>query len=160
MAATTKASIVIDAPLPHVFATAAAIDPRELIRPHGPLPGIDDVSGHDAPWTAPGQHRTYRLSDGSSVDEELTALAEDESFSYRVSNFTGAFAPLVREAQGDWRFTAHGEAQTGIDWTYAFTPTGALAAPLVGLIVKLLWTGYMSAALARVKDKAEHQHHG
>jgi Polyketide cyclase / dehydrase and lipid transport len=151
----TSAAITINAPLAHVFQTAAAMDPCALIQDHGPLPGIVNCQGHTAPWSAIGQQRKHTLSDKSSADEELTAFSQDEHYAYRVTNFTGPFAKLVDEASGEWRFTSLAPETTSVVWTYSFTPRRALAAPALWLIVKLLWPGYLGSALARVKQKAE-----
>ena len=145
----------VRAPLDRVFGAAASIDPRDLIRKHGPLPGITDVEGHDAPWSAIGQTRRHILSDNSSVCEELISYTDDRTFGYRLTGFTGPFASLVREARADWHFTQASARRTRIDWTYVFMPAGPLAEPVLWFIVKLFWPGYLKAALMRVRDKAE-----
>lgn len=145
----------VDAPLARVFDTAASIDPRALIRKHGPLPAIVDTDANGAPWSAIGQVRRHSLSDHSSVREELTAFAHASTFSYRLTDFTGAVAPLLREARADWHFTQSAWGRTRIDWTYVFTATGPLAEPFLWFVVKLFWPGYLHEALARVKEKAE-----
>jgi len=89
------------------------------------------------------------------VHEELISFAPGHSFAYRLTKFTGAFAPLVRGARADWHFTPTGTNKTKIDWTYVFTPTSAIAEPIVWFIVKLLWPGYLKNALTRVKQIAE-----
>ena len=155
MPAKTIASITINAPRAAVFKTAAGISPSDLIKAHGPLPGIISGDGHDTPWEAVGQKRRHMMSDGSSVNEELTAFALNDHYAYRVSDFTGPFAKLVDHAIGEWRFTEEAPGKTRIDWTYKFFPKGALAAPIVTLIVKALWPGYLNAALERVKECAE-----
>jgi Polyketide cyclase / dehydrase and lipid transport len=141
----------------HVFDTAASIDARRLIRKHGPLPAIVEVDGHDAPWSAIGQRRRHTLSDNSSVNEELVAFTGGETFAYRITNFTGPFAPLVREARGEWHFTTTGADCCRIDWTYFFTPNGPITEPALWFIVKLFWPGYLKSALSRVKEIAESQ---
>ena len=153
----TSAVITVEAPLAAVFSTAASIDARELIQPQGILPGIEDVEGHDAPWSAIGEVRRHTLSDGASVREELISFARDSHFAYRVTDFTGAFAPIVSHAKGEWHFTQLGAEKTQIDWTYSFTPTGPIAEPVVWFIVKLFWPGYLKAALSRVKNKCENE---
>lgn len=145
----------VDAPVARVFDTAASIDPHALIRRHGPLPAIVDTQGHDAPWSAVGQIREHTLSDNSSVCEELTAFMEGQTFAYRLTGFTGPFAPLAREARADWHFTQAAWGRTRIDWTYVFTATGPLAEPFLWFVVKLFWPGYLKAALTRVREKAE-----
>jgi hypothetical protein len=151
----TSVTQYIDAPLERVFDASVSIDARELIREHGPLPAILHVDGHDAPWSAIGETRRHTLSDKSSVSEELIAFTRDKTFAYRLTEFTGAFAPLVKEARADWHFTQRAADRTRIDWTYVFHPTSFLAEPLLWFIVKLFWPGYLKSALARVKKKAE-----
>ena len=154
----TSVTIVIEASLSHVFETAAGMDPRELIRPYGPLPGIDAVEGHDGAWSAPGQRRRYLLTDKSSVNEELTGFTRDHTYAYAVSGITGPFSAIVREARAEWHFTKVGAGKSQIDWTYFFTPSGPVAEPVLWFIVKMLWPGYLRAALTRVKQKAERAH--
>jgi len=153
----TSTAITIDAPRAHVFQSAAGIDPCALIQKHGPLPGIVNCEGHDAPWSEVGQRRRHTLSDNSSVNEELIDFAENEHYAYRVTDFTGPFTSLVDHARGEWRFTEISPTTARIDWTYSFFPKGALAAPLLWFIVKLLWPGYLMSALARVKEKAQNE---
>lgn len=145
----------VDAYSEDVFTAATSIDARNLIQKKGPLPGIINVEGHDAPWAAVGDQRRHTLSDKSSVCEELVSFAPGHSFAYRLSEFTGPFASLARSARADWHFTPLGADKTKIDWTYVFTPTGAVAEPVLWFIVKLFWPGYLKAALRRVKQKAE-----
>ncbi len=145
----------VNAPAEAAFHAATHINARELIRPHGFLPGILNVDGHDAPWSAIGEVRRHTLSDKSSVREELVAFTRNQTFAYRLTEFTGAFAPLVKSARADWHFTQRTAGSTKIDWTYSFTPQSMAAEPVLWFIVKLFWPGYLKAALARVKEKAE-----
>lgn len=151
----TSVAVTVNAPLTRVFDIAISIEPSELVQSFGPLPGVRKTHGHQGPWTAPGDLRRHTLTDNSSVDETLTAFTRDSTFAYRLSNFTGVFSALVAGGRAEWHFTRLGEAKTQIDWTYAFDPKGPAAEALVWFIVKLLWPGYLRAALERVKDKAE-----
>ncbi len=155
MAIQISVSQNIQASKSHVFTEAIGMDARHLIQKHGPLPGIINVEGHDAPWSALGEKRKHILSDNTSVNEELVAFTPGETFSYRVTGFSGPFAALVREARGEWHFTTTGADSSRIDWTYFFTPTGPIAEPVLWFVVKLLWPGYLKSALSRVKDQAE-----
>lgn len=148
-------SEIVAAPLAGTFTTAAGMDVPALIQPHAILPGVNAVEGHNAAWSAVGQRRRLTLSDKSSVHEELVAFSPEDMFAYRVSDFTGAFGGLVREARGAWHFTKTGARETQIDWTYAFAPKSPFARVFVWIIVKAFWPGYMRAALARVKAAAE-----
>ena len=151
----TSASITVDAPVAKTFDAAAGIDARALVQKHGPLPGIVNIEGQDAPWSAVGQKRHMTLTDGSTVDEELTTFSAGNNFAYRVTKFSGVFAALVDHASGEWHFTTLGADKTRIDWTYKFFPKGMIAEPVLWFVVKLLWPGYLNTALKRLKQKAE-----
>ncbi|WDI30625.1 SRPBCC family protein [Hyphococcus flavus] len=146
---------IVNSPASDVFNAAISFDARKLVQKHGPLPGIVKVDGHDAPWSAIGDVRHHTLSDNSSVREELVTFTPHDTFAYRLTEFTGPFAPLVKGARADWHFTQLGSAKTKIDWTYSFTPRSMAAEGILWFIVKLFWPGYLKAALARVKDEAE-----
>jgi hypothetical protein len=152
---TAASAIDIAAPIGVVFDVARGSDLPAIFRPRGAFPGIMKVDEHRGPWSAAGEVRLLRLSDGTSVREELTDFVQDRSFVYRVSGFTGPFAALLAEGRGEWHFTAAGPAATHVDWTYALTPKGALAGPAVWFLVHFLWPSYQRAALARIRDVAE-----
>ncbi len=152
----TCASITVDASLKDTFDTAASINPSDLIKKHGPLPGIVGGEGHDTPWSHVGQKRNHILSDDSSVNETLVAFQRDQSYTYKITDFTGPFAAVVESAQGEWTFVKIDDANTQIDWTYKFFPRNFLGSALVWLIAKTLWPGYLKNALTRVKEQAEH----
>lgn len=145
----------VNAPARDVFNIAVSIDARDLIKKHGILPGIMNVTGHDAPWQEIGDVRQHTLSDKSSVHEELISFTPGSTFGYRLTEFTGALAPLVKGARADWHFTQVSAEKTKVDWTYVFTPSSIAAEGVLWFIVKLFWPGYLKAALARVKQKAE-----
>ncbi|MEQ1929403.1 MAG: SRPBCC family protein [Parvularculaceae bacterium] len=151
----TSATLEIDAPLSQVFEAACGFDIPFIIRSRGIVPGVLKVEEHKGRWSAVGQKRLLTLTDGSSVREELTEYAPNVKYSYRVSGFTGPFAALVSEGRGDWHFTMSSTNRTRIDWTYAFKPKGAASGPAVWFIVKILWPGYMRAALERLKQDVE-----
>lgn len=154
-AITISASETVNAPLAKTFAGAAGFDVVATMLPHGPLPGVKTVEGHKAAYSAPRQVRQMTLTDGSSVREETTAFSPGKSFAYRIGSFTGPFKNLVAYGEAEWCFAEAGASQTKIDWTYSFTPKSALAIPVVWVIVKRLWGGYMGAALKRVKASIE-----
>ena len=149
----TVQSIDIAAAPGAVFAAACAIDAPEIIRKSVALPGVAAVSGHNAPWTTPGQRRVLTLTDGASVAETLIAI-DDEAYEYRVAEFTGPFAALVSEARGRF-WTEPSRDGATLFWSYAFEPASPAAAPLLRFIAGALWPGYMRAALKRVKAGIE-----
>lgn len=155
----TSVTVAIEAPLAHVFEVACKMDARELAKKHGLMPGVVGVEGHAAPWSATGQVRHLKLSDNSSVDEELVAFTPKKTFAYSSSNFTGILSLLIHGARGEWHFTQVSAGRTKIDWTYFFFPNGPVAEPVLWFIVKFIWPGYLRAALERVKSAAEQTSH-
>ena len=153
MPVSVSESIEIAAPANEVFALAAGARLPDFIKPNGPLPGVAGVSA--GAWATQGDKRKLTLTDGSSLNEELTSIARDKSFSYRATGFTGPFALLVAEGRGTWTFAPAGPSAVKVTWDYAFAPKGALAAPFVSLIANALWPGYMRAALRTLKTEAE-----
>lgn len=152
---TTATALTIEAPIARVFAAACGFDIPAVIKRHGMLPGVLKVDGHQGAWETAGQKRILTLSDGSSVREELISFSPNNSYSYRVTGFTGPFAALVGEGRGEWNFSSTGPNATWVDWTYSFTPKSWLAGPAVWFIVKVLWPGYIRAALMRLKEEIE-----
>ena len=149
------ASIFIKAPADKTFALALGFDAPAIVRPQGLLPGVRSVAGTIGAWSKAGQQRTLTLTDGSSVEETLIEVGP-ASYRYRVANFSGPFKFLVKEANAAFAVEPRQNGSTLI-WTYEFAPTSALAAPIVSLIASSFWTGWMDAALERLKDALELQ---
>lgn len=152
---TTATALTIKAPIERVFAAACGFDIPAVLKRHGMIPGVLKVDGHRGAWQAAGQKRLLTLSDGSSVREELISFSPNHSYAYRVTGFTGPFAALVSEGRGEWNFSATGRDTTLVDWTYSFKPKSWAARPAVWFIVKVLWPGYIRAALRRLKEEIE-----
>lgn len=148
-------SIFIKAPVDKTFALALGFDAPAIVRPQGLLPGVKSVAGTTGAWSKAGQKRTLTLTDGSSVEETLVEVGP-ASYKYRVANFSGPFKFLVKEANAAFAVEPRQNGSTLI-WTYEFTPSSALAAPIVSVIASSFWTGWMDAALERLKDALELQ---
>lgn len=118
--------------------------PRVFRRWYGPIPPIKEVRDQTGPWATPGQTRTIALKGGGTMHEELTEVTSS-SFSYRITNVTGALAPLVDHVDGEWRFTPSGTG-TEITWSWVLYPKSALVRPGVALLGKL-WMGYARRSL-------------
>ncbi len=151
----SDSSIFIKAPVDKTFALALGFDVPAIIKRQGLLPGVKSVAGTAGAWSQAGQKRILTLTDGSNVEETLIEVAPS-SYKYRVANFSGPFKFLVKEANAAFAAEPRQNGSTLI-WTYEFTPTSALAAPIVSVIASSLWTGWMDAALERLKDVLETQ---
>lgn len=112
---------------------------------YGPIPPIKEVRGQSGEWDAVGQTRTVMLVGGGSMREELTSVDPPRAFGYTLTHITGPLAPLVRQVDGEWIFTAAGTGTT-VTWRWAIQPRSALAAPLLPVLGRL-WKGYARRAL-------------
>ncbi|MCA8887267.1 MAG: SRPBCC family protein [Parvularculaceae bacterium] len=144
--------IIINAPANAVMAAAAGFDIPDIIRAHGPLPGVARVDGHEGPWSAAGQQRRLTLTDGSTATETLVDI-HPRGFEYKIE-FGAPFSAVARSGGGRFCVADEG-AQSLLNWRYHFEPASILTAPVVVVVAKLVWPGYMRAALARLKDSIE-----
>lgn len=133
--------------------TAEDVLPKVLHR-FGPVPGVAATRDLTGPWDRPGSSRTVVLQDGSTVRETLLEHEPPHRFAYRVEDFTSQIARVAAHATGTWEFepTRSGSRFT---WTYAFTPRGAATAPLLALVVRTAWAGYMARCADRCVALAE-----
>ena len=147
------ASINVNASPERTFAAALAMDPVQIVRARGLIPGVRSVSGQTGPWSAPGQTRTLTLTDGATAEETLIAV-EPAGYRYRVGKFTGLFSRIVKEAAARFEVTPRSEGSV-LTWTYEFQPKGGLSAAILSFLVDSQWNSYMDAALERLKDDIE-----
>jgi hypothetical protein len=147
------ASISVNASPEKSRAAALALDPVKVVRARGLIPGVKAVSGQTGAWSAQGQTRTLTLTDGATAEETLVAL-EPGGYRYRIGNFTGPFARLVKEAHARFETAPRGDGSI-LTWTYEFHAKGGLSAAILSFLVDSQWNAYMDAALARLKDGIE-----
>lgn len=153
-AVTIEQCIVVGAAHPTVFQGAVAIDPAVLVRAHGVAPGVANFDGARQ-WARRGDQRHLRLTDGTHLTETLTAFVDDDHFIYRVDEFQGPLNRIASGAQGEWRFTPLNDHQTRVTWRYSFQPTRPIAAAILKLFGRIIWSGFMRAVLTRLKDAVE-----
>jgi hypothetical protein len=151
----TSVRLTIRAPRTLAFSHIVPINLASVFIGYGPLPAVTGTRAHTGAWDAAGQRRIVLLSDGSEAQETLTAYVPGESFAYTVSGFTGPLRFLVRTAQGEWRFSDLPDGRTQVEWHYTFVPRGRFAAPLLALLCRTLWRGYMKLALRLCRDQVE-----
>jgi hypothetical protein len=112
--------------------------------------GTDDLSG---PWDTPGSTRTVHLADGGHARERIDEYRRPHSFAYTVSDFSGAFGRLVDHAVGAWQFRPDGDGSR-FTWTYRFVARPGRG-PIVAVVVRTGWAGYMHRAAQRCARRAE-----
>jgi len=139
----------------HAFTQIATIDLPQAFVGYGPLPAVTGIADGAAAWQSVGQHRTLMLADGSTAREELTEFTVPRAYAYRVTDYSSVLRFVVNHAQARWEFEPIGKQQCRIRWHYAYYPRNWLAAPLVWIIVRTLWTAYMRRSLRLCVQLAE-----
>ena len=144
---TVTAAADVRAPVAHTFDVIVPVDLSLIFRGRWPLPAVVATRDQTGDWDGAGQTRAVVFSGGGSARERLTGYERPRSFAYTVSDFGGVLGVLVSEADGVWHFEDVSGAVTRVDWSYTFHSRSALTAPVVWLIARALWAGYMRDAL-------------
>lgn len=148
-------SIDIDKPLEEAFHSVIFFDVPSIIQDHGPLPGAARVEPIKGTWREIGDSRRIILTNGSSVHEEIIKYDLNKHAAFRLSEYAAPLKQLVSQGSSVWDFEDLGDGKTRVQWTYSYIPRSAFTKPLVVLLMKTLWPGYMKAALARLKPVVE-----
>jgi len=148
----TEASIVVHRPIAEVFDFAVAPESQPLLlQAAAPIPGVAGIDMLDGAVLETGARRRVRLSDGSTLREEVIALDRPRRHAYRWLDAPASPLDwLVRAAVGDWTFSGDGD-RTRVDWTYTFTLTSPLAWPLA-TAVAWLFGRWMQQSLDRIPE--------
>ena len=151
MQLSTRASIEIPRPPEAVF--DAATDHTRLhtvMKRTGPIPGVLSVEMEKGATPGVGATRSVKMSDGSTMREEITVHDRGKAHRYRWLNPPAApFSLMVRGAESDWSFRPSGGG-TVIDWTYTFDLTSPLVYPLAAPVI-WLFNRWMKAALGELR---------
>ncbi|KRB43637.1 MULTISPECIES: SRPBCC family protein [unclassified Terrabacter] len=121
-----------------------------MSRRYGLLPPIREVRDQGGPWGEVGQTRTIALADGGTMRERLTEVVRPERFDYVLTDFTGAFRPLVSHVDGRWAFAPEGTG-VRVTWSWTLHPTSTYAARVLPLVGRM-WQGYARQALEQTSD--------
>lgn len=135
------------------FLHVVPIDLTSIFTGYGLLPAVMGTQAQTGDWDAIGQTRTVHLSDRSQVKELLTQYQKPDYFAYIVSDFAGILGFLITSATGEWWFENCTDRldRTLIRWQYTFTPKSWLAVPILWVINRFLWLGYMRSVMSNVK---------
>ena len=133
--------------------TTRADAPALLFKGWGPIPGTTSSVVLGDGILKEGCIRRITGTDGSVIDEEVTALVPKKQQSYRLppGSFKGGFGALVKEAYGNWDYSDQADS-TLINWTFTFVLTSPLAWPLA-LPLSMAFQKAMEAALSRIEDQ-------
>jgi hypothetical protein len=151
-----SASARVGVPRAALFDWFIPVELPRILLGYGPVPSIVKTSGQTGAWDVPGSSRMVHLSDGSSAREQVTECVRPSHFGYRVGEFTGNVRHLATGARGAWTFVeAAAGAGTDVRWTYTFVARSAVARVVLFPVVKVLWRGFMRAAMQRMVELSE-----
>ena len=160
--------IVIDRPLAQVMASVAATPLADTIARDTGLPGV--LGTHvlaGGTFGEPGSRHMAFLTDDSTIVEQVLERVRtptEDRLRYVVWNYTSATAAPLRYGLAEFLYTAEGEGQTRVRWTYGFELRGdrfpGFLGPLGGPLLKAAFLNgpyakWMRATLARIKANAE-----
>jgi hypothetical protein len=135
------------------FCHVVPIDLTSIFKGHSLLPAVMGTSAQTGNWDAIGQTKMVHLSDGSNVREMITEYQKPDYFSYIVSNFSGSLGYLITSATGEWWFESGDSLsnRTVIRWSYTFIPKSLIAVPILWIVNKFLWAGYMQSVISNIQ---------
>jgi hypothetical protein len=149
----TIVSIQVSVSPIEAFCHIVPIDLTSIFRGYGLLPAVIRIAAQTGNWDTIGQTRIVHLSDGSYAQERLTQYHQPRYFAYVVSDFSGALGFLVASATGEWWFESDDASvdRTLIRWNYTFMPKSWFAVPILWIVNKFLWAGYMRSIMSNVQ---------
>jgi Polyketide cyclase / dehydrase and lipid transport len=137
----------VPGPIEDVFDFLAAEDVLpKVLTGFGMVPAVAYTSDVSGTWNQPGSHRIVHLADGSTANEAVTHYDRPGYFAYRVSNPSFALKYLIKEARGQFWFSAT-TGGTHVKWTYTFHAKNRLTKLPLRLFVLTQWKGYMDVCL-------------
>jgi len=140
------------APIDTVF--DLAVDHRQFSRfmkKTGPIPGIAEAEIEGGGKVTKGARRRVKMTDGSTMEEEIVALERPSRHQYRWLNRPAfPFSLLVRGAEATWTFVPKGSGAR-VEWRYRFELTSPLVYPLAAPVVSIFrrWMANALAAMAK-----------
>ncbi|MBL8683257.1 MAG: SRPBCC family protein [Myxococcales bacterium] len=148
MKVATHASVECAVSVEKLFDAATSMETLStILRPVGPLPGVERAWIAGGAAIGAGVHRSVVLTDGATLDEEITAWAPPRTHEYRVTGFAAPFSLLVESAIARWSFESLGASRSRVLWRYEFALTSRLALPLALPLVKLAMNKLMRSTL-------------
>jgi Polyketide cyclase / dehydrase and lipid transport len=148
----THAEVVIPKPPEAVFDFSIAEGTfARVLRPFGPIPGIESIVIDGGGRLATGTRRQVTMTDKSIIGEEVLLLERPREHRYRWLNRPAPpFSYLVKGGEASWTF--HAEASgTRIRWDYTFELTSPLAYPAM-LLVTAIFRRWMQQGLRGLRD--------
>ena len=129
-------------------AFALMVDPARFpptFTGYGPIPAIRSITLRGP--LAVGAKRRIENTDGSVLEECVTALEPPHRHAYSLAGFRPPFSWLVSMGNADWTVTTV-DMETRVRWQYVFTLASAWVYPLAWLLLEF----FMARAMQRCLD--------
>lgn len=145
----------VAAPAEHSFERILGLDPRRLLSGYGPVAGVAGHRNLVGQWSQPGDTREVSMTDGTRITQELLYLDRPSGFGYLLPELRGPIGLIVRRARAHWRFATRSDGRTTVTWRYVFEGPKAMPYAVGWFLLRVLWAGYMRAALRRALAAAD-----
>jgi hypothetical protein len=127
-------SSIIDQPIHSCFEYIVPVDLTHIFKRYKFLPGVIRTDNKEK-WIKPGLTRTVYFEDRNTAFEELLTVNSNNSFSYRIVNFTSPLRFLVTQIIGNWKFTELENKKTNVVWGYELIPKNFIANWIISIFL-------------------------
>lgn len=148
------ARTTIKAPIATCFDYIVPVELAHIFHPYLLLPGVKRTDETER-WFTPGISRTVYFTDGSTAKENLLTVEPPQSFTYKISAFTGINKVLMSHIMGTWQFMLNDDDTTNIEWTYSLACHNTLVRLLARVVVAPMLQRYLQRALQILKEDLE-----
>ncbi|MEI8256985.1 MAG: SRPBCC family protein, partial [Deltaproteobacteria bacterium] len=126
----------------------------DIILATGPIPGVRKAYVVGGGETRLGAVRRLVMTDGTPLDEEITAFEAPRKMAYTLKGFRGPLAAITERCEGQWVFSPLGSG-TRVSWTFTAHLRSPLVAPAAALVLKVFMKRAMESSLAALRSRAQ-----
>lgn len=149
-----KIIMTIKSPTDSAFNFIVPVKLSRIFKKYKRFPAITKTNETEL-WNKAGLTRTVYFEDGTTAQESLISVKLNESFSYKIENFTSSLRKLAKRIEGEWIFTDLGNGQTKIEWTYKIIPKNGITKTMIKWFVLKDLKVLLSNALTILKEDLE-----
>ncbi|MFT4245369.1 MAG: SRPBCC family protein [Micrococcaceae bacterium] len=149
-------SIEIKASAAQCFKYIVPVKLSHIFLPYLLLPGVEHTDEAER-WIKPGLVRTVYFTDKSKATEQLLTVNPVQSFTYKITNFTGINRFLLKGINGIWLFSKTSDNETKIKWTYLLICHNQVTKFIAKFVVSPMLKAYLKRALQILKQDLENK---
>ena len=145
--------VLIDIPRDQFWSWFVALPNSGLFAGAGPFSGARAASPASGPWTSVASMLEQRLTNGSVVQEVVTAARPPVLFASSLSGFSGLLGRLVLAADTTWGFVDV-QGRTQVSWRFRLASRSRAASVVLAIVVPIWLRTQMNASLRIMKRDA------